>query len=433
MSFALRIAQCRPTFVLKLITASLACTLVLAMLLGQHALAATKKQKAAANATATQPNYEAEARLIEIYKLIGASKSKEALLLAQKLTADFPNYQLGHLVYGDLLLLQSKPIQTLGEVPVALTKQPANTTALAELREESAQRIKALRERPPLGAIPSQLLALAPRNKHVIAVDASKSRMYLLENTSQGLKLVADYYASVGQAGIGKVLEGDNKTPLGVYYLTSTVDPKGLPPLYGGGAIPINYPNPYDQRLGKTGNGIWFHGTMPDRYARQPKSTNGCVVLANPDLRKLMSMVAIRTTPVIIASQLTWVMPHQLTPERQQFETTLNQWREAKNNAQTDRLYGFYLSDFYNYGKTLKDWWPSVLQDLKVANKRVFQWNSSAILMWRPEPGSKNPNIMVVTYDEQLPHSKQAVTKRQYWMQVGNQWKIFFEGSIASQ
>lgn len=410
------------------------CLLSLLALLGglQSGEAAAKKSQPSATSQANQqPTYEAETRLIDIYKLIGASKAKEALTLARKLTTDFPNYQLGHLVYGDLLLLQTKPIQTLGEVPSHLTKQPASNIALAELREESAQRIKALRERPPAGAIPSQVLALAHRNKHVIAVDASKSRIYLLENTPLGLKLIADYYASVGLAGIGKLVEGDNKTPLGVYYLTSTVDPKGLPPLYGGGAIPINYPNPYDQRIGKTGSGIWFHGTMPDRYARQPKSTNGCVVLANPDLRKLMATVAIRTTPVIIASQLNWVMPQQLNAERQQFELTLNQWREAKQHAQTDRLYGFYMSDFYNYGKTLKDWWPTVLQDIKVASKHPFQWSSTAILLWRPEPGSKNPNIMVVTYDEQLPSSKQPVTKRQYWMQTGTQWKIFFEGTIA--
>jgi hypothetical protein len=39
---------------------------------------------------------------------------------------------------------------------------------------------------------------------------------------------------------------------------------------------------------------------------------------------------------------------------------------------------------------------------------------------------------MVVTYDETVLGTKQNTTKRQYWMQVGNLWKIFFEGAIAS-
>lgn len=376
--------------------------------------------------------YEPESRLIEIYKLIGSSKSKEALALANRLTTDFPNFQLGQLVYGDLLLLQTKPVQQLGELPTSLAKSATNLTALADLREESAQRLKALRERPPAGTIPSQLLNLSARNKHIIAVDTSKSRLYLLENSPQGVRLIADHYISVGKAGIGKLVEGDLKTPLGVYYLTTPVDPKTLAPLYGGGALPINYPNPFDQRLGKTGSGIWLHGTMPEKYARQPKSTDGCVVLANPDLRKLMTTVAVKTTPVVIASQLVWVNPAQLVPERTQFEISLNQWREAKSAGQIDKLYSFYMADFFNYGRTLKDWWPSTLAEVKTANKRPLQWRETTELMWRPDPNSKNPNIMVVTYDETILGNKQATTKRQYWMQLGNQWKIFFEGAIAS-
>lgn len=413
---------------MRLVAASLLIGVLALAALNQPVAVAQGKSRPVKNSTA--PQYEAESKLIEIYKMIGNSQSKQALKHAQQLTTDYPNFQLGHLVYGDLLLLQSKPIQTLGEVPALLAKPAVNAQALADLREESALRIKALKERPALGTIPSQLLGLTTRNKHVIAVDAGKSRLYLLENSGVGLRLIADYYISVGKAGIGKYLEGDLKTPLGVYYLTTPVDPKLLAPLYGGGALPINYPNPFDQRLGKTGSGIWLHGTMPEKYSRQPKSTDGCVVLANPDLRKLMATVAVKTTPVIIAHQLQWVQPAQLVPERQQFEASLNQWREAKNTAQIDRLYGFYMSDFYNYGKTLKDWWPSVQQDIKTANKRTFQWREVTTLMWRPDAGSKNPNIMVVTFDESITGSKQANTKRQYWMQVGNQWKIFFEGTI---
>lgn len=376
--------------------------------------------------------YDAETRLIAIYKLIGAGDAKSALSLARQLAQDIPHFQLGQLIYGDLLRLQTKPILTVGEIPQGHDKNPIAIKALTELREESAQRIKALRDRPPPGAIPSQVLGLSSRNKHLIAVDTSKSRLYVLENTSKGVQMIADHYISVGQAGIGKAIEGDNKTPLGVYYLTSTVNPQGLPPLYGGGAIPINYPNPYDLRLGKTGSGIWLHGTMPDRYARQPKSTNGCIVLANPDLHKLMKMVAIRTTPVIIAPQLQWVQPGQLISEREQFELTLQAWRAAKNAAQTERLQSFYMRDFNNYGRTLQNWWPTVLADLKVAKSRPFEWREVSMLLWRSEKPDSNPNVMIVTYDESIANSKKTITKRQYWMQTGNQWRIFFEGMIAA-
>lgn len=72
---------------------------------------------------------------------------------------------------------------------------------LGELRQESLLRLKALRERPPAGTIPSQFLALSPRNKHAMAIDASRARLYLFENTSSGLKLLGDYYISLGKSG----------------------------------------------------------------------------------------------------------------------------------------------------------------------------------------------------------------------------------------
>lgn len=146
---------------------------------------------------------------------------------------------------------------------------------LADLREESRIRLKALRERPPPGSIPSQFLALSPRTRHAIAVDTSKSRLYLFENSAEGLKLIANYYISIGKSGIEKSLEGDQHTPLVVYYITSNLDPKSLKDFYGSGALPINYPNPLDVSRGKTGGGIWLHGTPPGQFSRAPKASDG--------------------------------------------------------------------------------------------------------------------------------------------------------------
>jgi hypothetical protein len=142
--------------------------------------------------------------------------------------------------------------------------------------------------------------------------------------------------------------------------------------------------------------------------------------------------VAVKTTPVVIAQKLDWVLPSQLAGERQQFESTLKAWRDTKNKADTSKLYGFYLSDFYNYGRTLKDWWPSTASEIKAANQRPFQWRETTMLLWRPEPTTHQNPIMVVTYDEISPVNGLPQTKRQYWLQNGINWKIFFEGVIAS-
>lgn len=65
---------------------------------------------------------EAEARLIEIYKLAGQAKGREALAKAERLVQDHPNFQLAQLVYGDLLTARSRPLRALGDVPTARPK-----------------------------------------------------------------------------------------------------------------------------------------------------------------------------------------------------------------------------------------------------------------------------------------------------------------------
>src|SRR5690606_32942644 len=129
-------------------------------------------------------------------------------------------------------------------------------------------------------------------------------------------------------------------------------DPKSLKDFYGSGALPINYPNPYDARRGPTRYGIWLHGTPPDPFARGPKASDGCVVLANPDLERIIRTVEIRTTPVVIARSLRWVTPAAAQAEKRQFHEVLQGWRDAKASGDLNRLLGFYTSDFAVNGKT---------------------------------------------------------------------------------
>ncbi|WP_169906416.1 L,D-transpeptidase family protein [Rhodoferax fermentans] len=124
---------------------------------------------------------------------------------------------------------------------------------LMNLRAESQLRLAAIKQIPPPDAIPSQFVSLSSRNKHAHRSGHRKARLYLFENTTTGTRLLANYYISVGKAGVGKTVEGDRRTPLGVYFITSNLDPKTLKDLYGSGALPVNYPNVLDQRRGKTG------------------------------------------------------------------------------------------------------------------------------------------------------------------------------------
>jgi len=367
---------------------------------------------------------EAEARLIAVYRLIGQGENSRALAAAEKLTLDYPSFQLGQLVYGDLLAQRIRPVRMLGDV---LDEESRQSPALAALRQESELRLKALRERPPVGSVPSQFARLAPSSRHAIAVDTSRARLYLFENSATGLRLVADYYLSVGKSGIEKTAEGDMRTPLGVYYITSNLDPRSLKPFYGAGALPINYPNPYDVRRGRTGGGIWLHGTPPDQFARAPLATDGCLVLANPDLRRLLSTVSVRSTPVVISEHLTWVPQQAAQAAGKSFEDTFEAWRSAKTSGDMERTMAFYTPDFNSYGKPLAEWRAVVQQDMARAHGRPLQTKDLSYLHWR-EDGNET---MVTTFGEVPDGARTGPVRRQYWLRTQGQWKIFFEGNIG--
>lgn len=379
---------------------------------------------AAAVAVAAPPaEGAAEARLIEIYGLIGRSRHQEALQKATRLVEDIPHFQLAQLVYGDLLAARVRPLTTMGDVPAPLAASAG--PALQDLRDESLKRMKALRERPPAGAIPSQFLTLSQRSRHAIAVDASRARLYLFENTPTGMKLIADYYISVGKAGISKATEGDQRTPLGVYYISSNLDPKSLKDFYGSGALPLNYPNVLDAKRGNTGSGIWLHGTPPKQFSRAPQATDGCVVLANPDLERIIRTVEVRSTPVVIAQQLQWITHQAAQSDSKPFEDVLLSWRNAKASGNLQQTLSYYTPDFNSNGKTLDQWTPRLKAEMSQIVGRSVQLKDLSMLRW-----NDSAETMVVTFGEVADGTRTGWTKRQYWIRQDKQWKIFFEGVI---
>ncbi len=368
---------------------------------------------------------QADARLIEVYRLIGQGQSRGALERARELVQKFPDFQLAQLVYGDLLSAQARPLRGFGDVPEPIAA--AANGNLADLREESLLRLRALRERPPAGHLPSQFLRLSARNRHAIAVDASKSRLYLFANGPQGMQLVADYYISVGRQGIQKALEGDLRTPVGMYFITSNLDPRALQEFYGVGALPINYPNPLDVRLGRTGSGIWLHGTPPTQFARAPRATDGCVVLANPDLAHIISTVETRTTPVLIAKTINWVPTERRQAESVHFENTLMAWNEARQRGDVDAAMAFYTADFNASGRDLAEQRKAMESSVRRLRGRSAELKDLSILRWT----DGQADSMVVTFGDVAQGQTTGPVVRQYWLRQGGNWRIFFERVLA--
>lgn len=366
------------------------------------------------------PAASPEARLIAIYKLVQDGRTREALDRAEALTRDVPNFQLAQLLYADLLIARQGPRPARDDVPLDAREQ------YGQLRQEAVRRLAALAERPPADAVPREILQLPASTRHAIAVDASRSRLYLFENTRAGLRLVADHYVSVGRLGVGKQQQGDQRTPLGVYFITSRLDPAQLQDFYGAGALPLNYPNEFDRRQGRTGHGIWLHGVPSQNFARTPQSTDGCVVLSNEDMRQLLRTVEPRRTPVVISPALQWVTPSADAARLAAARELIEQWRLARSSGDARRLLAFYSSQFSNGTADALDWAQWVQRDLRASRGRAADLKDVSILSWQDKG-----DLLIVTFGLVLRGERTGPVKRQYWGKEGGQWKIFFEGAIG--
>ncbi|HEV7617386.1 MAG TPA: L,D-transpeptidase family protein [Burkholderiaceae bacterium] len=383
-------------------------------------------------AIGTPAKPDPDALLIEVYKDLAANRLRQAQSRADALVEAYPNFQLGHLIRGDLLLMHTRPVTTFGAVAGGSAEK------LDNLRAEAMARLKSLRERPDPNLVPRSILQLRGDQKYALIVDAKRSRLYVYENKGGQPKFVADYYISQGKLGVNKLKEGDQKTPLGVYYITGRLAGARLPDFYGAGALPISYPNEWDKLHGRSGSGIWLHGTPSDSFSRPPLSSDGCVVLTNPDLHKLSASVEIGKTPIVISDQVEFVSKAKWDVERSLAAKLVDGWRRDVESLDPARLMANYSQHFKSaQGENLDTWFVKQQQSTTGGNatprptsKPNGVRNISLTLRdtsFFIYPGQEDLIVGTFTQDASIGNRKHSIRKRQYWAREGAQWKIVSE------
>ncbi|MCB1909078.1 MAG: L,D-transpeptidase [Rhodocyclaceae bacterium] len=372
-----------------------------------------------APAHAVEPTADPETALQQIIEEIRANRLDQALVSTDRLIDAFPNFRLAHLIRGDLLTARVRPIDSIGGV------QGISGATLNGLRAEALARLRARDQRPQPNQLPRDLLALAPEQGHAVLVDTAKSRLYVFRNDHGSPRLIADYYVSQGKEGAEKWREGDKRTPLGVYFVTAAIPPKRLPAFYGSGAFPINYPNEWDRRLGRSGYGIWLHGTPPDTYARPPLASDGCVVLANQDLDALSGFVEPGQTPVVIGQQAEWVSPEAWRRERARVVQVVESWRQDWESRDTARYLRHYASDFRSGDHDLDAW-----RRQRERFNGTKQWASVSLAQLSIFRSPGRDNVIVVSFELGYRSNdlNTTIKKRQYWHERDGDWKIVYEG-----
>lgn len=364
-----------------------------------------------------------EEMLVRIFAEIENNRLNNALELTEALLRQHPNYRLANLIKGDLLLARAQPIQTFG----ALTDAPVDK--VADLRAEAITRLKGYREKPSADFVPRYLLQMQPDQRFAIVVDTKRSRLYVYENDRENggrPRFVADYYVTQGKRGAEKNVEGDKKTPVGVYHVTANLPKQKLADLYGSGAFPINYPNEWDKQQGRNGSGIWLHGTPSDTFARPPRASDGCVVLTNQDLDVVSKNLQVGLTPVIISPSVEWLSLDDWAKERDALNQTIESWRSDWESRDSDRFLKHYSRRFKS-GDQDFDQFAQQKRQIN-ASKDWIKIGINNVSVFR-NPGKEE--VVVVTFDQDYRSNNldDRMKKRQYWVREDNQWKIIYEGS----
>ena len=120
-----------------------------------------------------------------------------------------------------------------------------------------------------------------------VQVHKADRKLYLLHND----KVLKAYDVALGGQPVGaKTIEGDGKTPEGVYFI-SHKNPRSTYHL----SLGISYPNDQDRAnataLGKpSGGDIFIHGG-PTRRTTKQDWTAGCIALTDRQIEEVYSMI----------------------------------------------------------------------------------------------------------------------------------------------
>ncbi len=122
----------------------------------------------------------------------------------------------------------------------------------------------------------------------LLLADTNTQILYLCKNG----KSVRDFDFSRGDNGMGKRIEGDEKTPLGIYEIK---EPRGSSNFHT--FIHISYPTALQKKNGFTGSNVGVHG--PSRWAKclgrlntYFNWTNGCLAVASDrDIKEVSQFV----------------------------------------------------------------------------------------------------------------------------------------------
>ncbi len=306
-----------------------------------------------------------EQQLYQALTAIQSQQLNKALGQLNKLVTRKPDFKLAQLIYADVLQAKARGLQNVGQ----LLK---NNQQLLDFLSEARARWNSLKNPVDENLLPASLLSLDQAYQYAVVVELNRSRLYLFENVNGVPQQVENFYVSMGKSGPYKQFEGDNRTPLGVYFIENFLSPDNLPDKYG-------------------------------RYLQ------------------------LRRTPFVISDRVNWVSREQWQQKKQYFTTVFSNWLNDWQSLDSERYIQHYSQTFKAGNKNFQQW-ASHKTRVNQSKKFIRVTTDDLSMLKHPKD-----DVLVVTFRQHYKSNNYSSVsyKRQYWKQEDDgQWRIIFEGRV---
>lgn len=267
---------------------------------------------------------------------------------------------------------------------------------------------------------------------HVIVVEKSTHRLFLYENLNGSPGLIKVIDIATGKSKGDKKIQGDRKTPEGIYFIYDFLSDNFLTKkygkygeIYGIGAFPLNYPNVYDKLESKTGGGIWLHSTDDDNRVDKKLDSKGCVVLKKNDLLEISRYLDTQNkTPVIIVEKAYTQDKKSHLEEKSSILSFIISWQQAWKSQNLFPYISHYDSTKY------RDRTHGSFKKFLRYKKQVFSKNDRPSIAFSHHSIFVNEDYAIVQMLQSYESSKlKDIGKKTIYLQKDDRyhWKIVAE------
>jgi len=232
----------------------------------------------------------------------------------------------------------------------------------------------------------------------VLLVDKKTNTLNLAFYNNDSFNTIKTYRATFGKSVGDKFIEGDLKTPEGIYFFNAFLRPPQIKPKFGVMAFYMDYPNSIDSLVGRTGSDIMLHATNEPERLKKDRDSEGCIVVDNQNIQEIKPYVRLGLTPILVFSELKeeFLKPKNFSDLRLFFSQWLKDWNQKKIDFYIDH----YHDEFQSKNMNRRQWkhYKSALNnkygeiEINASNIQFFQHPKYSVIVFKQNYLSKWKN-----------------------------------------